>query len=177
MPDFVALMKRATLARREGRLSDARRDFAAAVSSCRLKAAPRELVRSLKGVAQIERDKGRADAAVPFYEEAVAVCRQGRDVLGLAHTIRHLGDAHYEAGRLDLAETCLREALELYRGHDVAPLLDLANAIRPLALLEGALGRRVEAVRLWEEASDLYAAVGVQEGVDESAAHIARLSQ
>jgi tetratricopeptide (TPR) repeat protein len=109
-----------------------------------------------------------------LYEEAVTLCRGEGDALGLAHTIRHLGDIHREAGRLADAELCYGEVLTLYRAHEPNPL-DLANALRPLAILREATGQAEEARRLWEEARKLYMAVNVQAAVAECSVRLARL--
>jgi tetratricopeptide (TPR) repeat protein len=158
------LIEAAERALGDHRLADAHRDFSAAVALARQHGG-RELVRALRGLAQIER-------AVPLHEEAVALCRREGDPLLLAHTIRDLGELHQEAGRLAEAEPCYREALALYRGHHETPPLHLANALRPLALLEERLGRREAARTLWQEARDLYASVQVREGMDEAEAHL-----
>jgi len=162
-------------ARRENRPADAHRDFLAAVSLCRQTGAHHELVRALKGLGQIERDRGQGDEARPLYEEAVALCREAGDPLDLAHTVRHLGDIHQDAARLELAEPCYDEALAIYRSNEGTPTLDLANAVRPMAILKEAAGEVEEARRLWEEAGKLYEAVNVQPGVAESSARLARL--
>jgi tetratricopeptide (TPR) repeat protein len=115
----------------------------------------------------------RRDAAMArlCYEEAVALFREVEEPLVLAHTIRHLGDVYYEQGRPDLAEPCYHEALGLYRSHEHGLSLDLANAVRSLAVL------RWEQTRaLWEEARGLYTAVGIEAGVKESTARVAALS-
>ncbi len=89
----------------------------------------------------------------------------------LAHTVRHLGDVYHEEGRPDLAESCYHEALTLHRGREDRSPLDVANAVRSLAVL------RWEQTRaLWEEARDLYTAVGVEAGVKERTARVAALS-
>ena len=136
----VTLMERADQARREHRLADAHRDLVEAVALCRHKGMQLELLRALKGLGQIERDLGRADAARPLYEEAVAICRRNDDTLALAHTIRRLGDIHRDTRRPDLAEPCYDEALALYRSNERTAPLDLANAIRPLAILKEGAG-------------------------------------
>jgi tetratricopeptide (TPR) repeat protein len=170
------LMQQAVQARKEKRLDDAKRDWAEALELCRLEGMKRDLVVALKGLGQIERDIGRGDAALPLYDEAVALCREVDEPLALAHTIRHLGDIHLEAGRLELAEPCYHEALTLYRGNERTGALDLANAIRPLAILKEQKGEVKEARSLWAEAKELYAAVDVAAGVAESSRHIAHLS-
>lgn len=177
MADAVTLMRLAARARSEARLDDAHRDYAAAVATCRRDGEPRELVQALKGLGQIERDLGHGDSARPLYEEAVAICRTLDDPLALAHTVRHLGDIHRDGGRAEQAEPCYHEALALYRGHEQTSSLDLANAIRPMAILTAEAGREEDARRLWEEAKHHYAAANVQEGVAESSDRIRRLEK
>jgi ankyrin repeat protein len=147
---------------------DARNLFAQAAEMARQRGARRDLVEALKGIAQIDRDLGRRTEALPFYEEAVSVCREIGDPLLLAHTLRHLGDLHHDDGRYDLAEPLSAEALALYRTSD-APPLDLANAIRSLAVV-------TNSVELWEEAFHLYVATNVPPGVAESALQLAKLT-
>ncbi len=166
MTDATTLIRRAAAARRDDRLQDAREDFVAAVNLCRRDATPAELVRALKGLGQIERDLGRHDAARALYEEAVTICRTLNAPLVLAHTVRHLGDVHQDAGRAELAGPCYAEALRIYRTDSRTPPLDLANAIRSLAVHTEA-GGGADARKLWEEARDLYAAVGILDGVAE----------
>jgi hypothetical protein len=83
---------------------------------------------------------------------------------------------HLDAGRLELAEPCYHEALTSYRGNERTAPLDLANAIRPLAILKEQKGEVKEARSLWTDAKALYAAVDVHAGVAESSRHIAHLS-
>jgi tetratricopeptide (TPR) repeat protein len=175
MPDAVMLMEDADRARREGRPVDARRDFVAAVGLCRAGGDRRGLIRALKGLGQIERDLGHADASRPLHEEAVLLCRAEKDGLLLAHTVRHLGDVYSAMGHSELADPCYREALAIYRADAAAAPLDLANAIRPLAILEEGAGRVDDARRLWTEARELYAAVAVAEGVAECSARLAAM--
>ena len=87
----------------------------------------REAVQALRELSDSRRELGRDDEALKLYEEAVAVCRDVGDPLLLAHTIRHLGQLHHDAARVEEAERCYREALELYRGHESAPPLDVAQ--------------------------------------------------
>jgi hypothetical protein len=65
--------------------------------------------------------------------------------------------------------------IALYRSSERTAPLDLANAIRPLAILKEGAGDIEEARRLWEEARDLYAAADVGEGADECSARLERL--
>jgi len=89
-------------------------------------------------------------------------CRTGivaSAALRLAHRVRHLGDAYYYAGRWALAEPRYVEALSIYRGDNQTRPLDLANAVRSLAVLKHEGGASDEARRLWQEAPDLYTAL------------------
>ena len=171
------LMRQADCARRENRLADARRDLVEAVAICRQADVQRELVRALKRLGHVEQDLGHNDAARTLYEEAVSICRKDKDPLLLAHTIRHLGDIHRRTGRLTSAEPCYREALTLYRSQERTPPVELANAIRPMAMLKDKAGEHEEARRLWEEARDLYSAANVPEGVAECSARLAQTLQ
>lgn len=148
---------------------EARALFAEAVARSRETVARRELVEALKGLAQIDRDRGHRTEALPSYQEAVAICREIADPLLLAHTLRHLGDLHHDDARDDLAEPLYAEALALYRATDPPPL-DLANALRSLAIIK-------DSVELWEEAHHLYAAANVQPGVSETALRLAKLAR
>jgi ankyrin repeat protein len=147
---------------------EARELFAEAEAMSRKSGAKRELVEALKSIAQIDRDLGRRSAALPFYEEAVTVCRDLGDPLLLAHTVRHLGDLHHDGGRDDLAEPLYAEALELYREWD-APPLDLANALRSIAVA-------TNSAAFWEEAFHLYVKTHVPPGAAESAIRLAELA-
>jgi tetratricopeptide (TPR) repeat protein len=133
------------------------------------------LAHALTGLAQIERDLGNTNAALRLYEEADPIYRAENDLLRLAHTVRHVADIHQDMGQLDLAEPHYHEALNIYRSHKETPPLDLANAVRGLALLKSESGNTEEARRLWQEARDLYAAVNVEAGVKESTRRLAML--
>jgi tetratricopeptide (TPR) repeat protein len=119
-----------------------------------------------------ESARRRDDAmARQCYEEAVALFREVGEPLVLAHTIRHLGDVYFQQGCLELAEACYHEALGLYRNHEDGPSLDVANAIRSLAVL------RWEQTRaLWHEVRDLYTTLSIEAGIKESKARVAALS-
>jgi tetratricopeptide (TPR) repeat protein len=106
------------------------------------------------------------------YEEAVALYRETGEPLVLAHVVRHLGDVYQEQERPDLAEPCYNEALRLYRDHEQALPLDVANAIRSMAVL-----RWEQTRELWKEARDLYANLSVEAGVEESAGRLEALSK
>jgi ankyrin repeat protein len=170
-PADIDPIRELVLRGRRARFTDpeeARALFAEAAEKSRESGARRELVEALKGIAQIDRDLGRLAEALPFYEEAVSVCRLIDDPLLLAHTLRHLGDLHHDDGDDDLAVPQYDEALALYRASD-APPLDLANALRSLAVIK-------DTEALWEEVHHLYVATNVPPGVAETAVRLAKLA-
>ena len=104
------------------------------------------------------------------YEEAVELFRGMRDPLLLAHVVRHLGDVYLEQDCPELAEPCYHEARDLYRSQGDNSSLDLANAIRSLAML-----RWQQSKALWREAQALYINLDVESGINECKARIAAL--
>jgi tetratricopeptide (TPR) repeat protein len=171
------LLTQALQARREGRLQDAQHDLVEAVDVCRTTNNQLELAAALTALGQIERDLHHLDASRQLYEEAVTIYRaQGND-RRLAHTLRHLGDIHRSEGHTEVAESYYNQALSLYRNDKQTPPLELANALRGLAILKHDSGADGQARLLWIEARDLYAIVNVKEGVAESSHRLALLSQ
>lgn len=126
-------------------------------------------------LANVAVDLGEDERALELWEEAVAILRGQDDPLELAHKVRHLGDLHRSRGRLDRAEECYEEALKLYREHDVEGSLSFANALRRMAILRELQGEGETALTLWRETSNLYAAAGVDAGVDEAEQRIGEL--
>ena len=135
----------------------------------------REAVGALRTLAQVEHELGRPGKARARYDEAVLLCREAGDSMLLAHTARHLGDLLRRSGNLQDAMACYSESIDIYRGSSETRAGDLANALRPLAILREALGHRMAARPLWAEAKGLYEEVGIREGVSECAAALERL--
>jgi tetratricopeptide (TPR) repeat protein len=147
--------------------AESKRMFEEAVELSRKQGPPRKLIHALKGLGQIARDLRANDVALRLYQEAVSLCRNEDELLLLAHTIRHVGDIHQDMKQQDLAAQCYEEALAIYRSHQETSNLDLANAVRPFALLKERAGAIHEAKLMWAEARDLYLAAKVPEGVKE----------
>jgi tetratricopeptide (TPR) repeat protein len=116
--------------------------------------------------AQAHRD-GHLDAAAGHYGVALTMARAQGEPLLIAHIARHLGDIYRKNGRNDKAEPLLKEAIAIYRSNLGTKVLDIANALRPLALLYTALGNKHSALELWQEARTFYLAIGINEGVAE----------
>jgi tetratricopeptide (TPR) repeat protein len=125
--------------------------------------------------AKAARDAGRHAEAIAAYREAAESARRDGDLLALAHRLRHIGDIHLEDDRIDLAAPLYDESLALYRSRDDVPALDLANLLRPLALLSAARNQPEAARRYWTEALALYRQAGVGAGVDECTRHLEAL--
>jgi hypothetical protein len=89
----------------------------------------------------------------------------------LAHVVRHLGDVYLEQDCPELAEPCYREAQDLYQSQGDNSSLDLANAIRSLAML-----RWEQSKVLWRKAQALYTDLNIGSGIEESKARIDALS-
>lgn len=170
------LLTQAAQSRRDDRPEDARRDLIRALEISRRSGTAIDLARALKALGQIERDLGHDEAALKLYQETVVIYRAAGDELALAHTIRHVADIQQDLGRMEPAEPAYREALAIYRAHPETPALDLANAVRGLAILTFDTGKSEEARTLWTEARDLYASVNVQAGVNESSRRLALLA-
>jgi tetratricopeptide (TPR) repeat protein len=125
--------------------------------------------------ARQDRRDGRLREALEGYERAADLARSANDMGQLAHAQRHVGDLRRELGQYRSAESAASEAVTLYRQHGGGASLDLANALRVLALAQESLGQLSEADGSWREAKSLYEAVDVLPGVHECDQHIAQL--
>jgi tetratricopeptide (TPR) repeat protein len=123
------------------------------------------------------RKQGNYQAALKHYAKAAELCRDERDVLAYAHNIRHIADIHQSENNLELARPLYEEALAIYRGNLGTKLLDLANTVRPFALLLETVGNSASAMTFWEEARSLYASLRIEEGVSECDRHILELKR
>jgi tetratricopeptide (TPR) repeat protein len=73
------------------------------------------------------------------------------------------------------ARPLYEEALEIYRSSLDTKLLDLANTVRPYALLNEAIGNLEAARQHWQEAHNLYASLRLDAGVEECGKHLVAL--
>ena len=123
------------------------------------------------------RNEGNFPAAREHYAEAARIYREQDDVLAYAHTIRHIADIYRQERNSVAAKPLYEEALELYRSNLDTKLLDLANAVRPYALLNEQQGNFDLARKLWQEARHLYGSIRLDVGVSECDAHLTQLSE
>ena len=169
------LMRAAWSARAEGKLTDAERLLGEALSVAKQSDSPGVRVQCLVKISHVMQDQGRAREAGEAAREAVSAARTLHDPRLLAWAVRHLGDVCRADGQLGDAAARYREAISLYAELPEPPPLDVANALRPLAIVMESEGDTARASELWEEARRLYGLVGIQEGVDEASAHLAAL--
>jgi tetratricopeptide (TPR) repeat protein len=121
------------------------------------------------------RKDGNFSAARGHYAEAAKLYREANDVLAYAHSIRHIADIYQQERNPLPAKPLYEEALEIYRSNLETRLLDLANTVRPYALLVEEQGDTALAMKHWEEARNLYGSLRIHEGVVECTRHIALL--
>ncbi len=121
------------------------------------------------------RNEGNLQVARESYIEAARLYREQNDLLAYAHTIRHIADFHRKEGSFSEAKHIYEEALELYRSNLDTKLLDLANAVRPYAILLEAQGDRNSATKFWKEARHLYGSLRLDEGTSECDTHLSQL--
>ncbi len=124
--------------------------------------------------ARAERD---LDGARVHYADAAEIFRKEDNRLAYAHTIRHIADMFLDEAKHIEAGPLYEEALEIYRGSLDTKLLDLANTVRPYALLHEATGNMKLAREHWQEARNLYASLRLDIGVEECGKHLAALEQ
>ena len=127
------------------------------------------------------RRNGDKRNALELYLEAAAALAETGDRLAEASAIRHAADLHEELGDNDAAWREYDQAWRLYHTLDPAPVLDLANCRRPMALWQERHGRAAEALTQWREARAGYEKAAVSTGLDMQPAfdecdrHITRL--
>lgn len=121
------------------------------------------------------RKENRLSAARAHYAEAAQIYHAENNPLAYAHTIRHIADMHLDESNHAEAKPLYEESLRIYRGNLDTKLLDLANTIRPYALLNEASGNLDTARQLWQEARALYSSLGLEAGVNECDAHLAKI--
>ena len=124
---------------------------------------------------QNARAKGDRNVARARYAKAAEIYRREANHLAYAHTIRHIADMYLDESEFELARPLYEEALEIYRSSLDSRILDLANTIRPYAILNEGIGKREIAQTLWEEARILYNSIRIAEGVVECDAHLLNL--
>ena len=174
--EIDALVSQAWQARRDEQLDKAQTLLLEAVGLCRTDTLMKaELVNILRKLAHVHQDLGEVDAAVTVLTEANDLCSELDDDHLSAHTLRHLGDVYRSKGMLEEADPVYAEALAYYQNADTISELDLANALRSMALLRELQNDAEQAVFYWRQAQYYYQATHIQPGVAECEDRIAAL--
>ena len=124
---------------------------------------------------QFERDHGNREQALHFYLEGYNHYVAGKHAEKTAHSLRHVADVRRDLGDREGAERDYRTAIEMYRNLDPAPAHSLANALRGFAMLLERMGKRDEALQVFEEAHRRYVQVDNAPGIEEMARKVKEL--
>jgi tetratricopeptide (TPR) repeat protein len=174
MSDALSLIDRSSEARRNGDRAAARKLANDAAEMSRTSHDPHGLGAALATLGRLHRDDHDHRAALASYEEAAELARQCGDELALAQRLRHIGDLLTEQGELSRAEQCYDEAGRVFDRLGIGQL-GQANFHRSIALLREKQGAVGAAADLWVKARALYAATGIDAGVQESDRRLANL--
>lgn len=161
------LIEQGRKARLDRRLEDARSSFREALKHCCGDDDPRLEAELHSELAYVERALHDVQSAEAHYRQATEMFRTLRDPLRTAHNMRHLADILRETGRSQQAAPYYSESIEFFRKSGEYPL-QLANALRGLALMQGDLKDFSGSLQSWAEAKALYQMVNVDAGVTES---------
>jgi tetratricopeptide (TPR) repeat protein len=156
----IAAIERGEIARREKHLLDAEKNFTEAIKYFRELGSSGDLAHAITRRAQIKRDQLRYEDALSDQKAALAIYRSMDDKGRLPNTVRHLADILQSMERHTDAEPYYLEMLALYEASPDTPPLEMANAMRSVALHAEHMGDLHKSQRLWSEIRDRYAALG-----------------
>jgi tetratricopeptide (TPR) repeat protein len=116
-----ALTALGQIERDQGENDAALRHYEEAVTHCRAAGHPLKLAHTIRHVADILRETGRAELAEPRYDEALALYRNHPEAprLDLANAIRGLALLKNDAGETEAARALWEEARDLYAAVNV----------------------------------------------------------
>ena len=125
------------------------------------------LAYALNKLAHLRGDfEGRA-AAIALYRKAADAAHRVNSGLLEGEALRHWADQLRHDAKLEEAEGLYWKAMDALRSDPTTSTLSLANAYRPIAILNAEKGDRANSIRYWREARRLYAEVGIEAGVEE----------
>jgi hypothetical protein len=169
------LVARGHRARSENRFAESRAAFLEAVRKAAIETDRPSLAEAFCGLAQAERDIGNPKAASHHYANAAVLYRELKQPERLAYAIRHEADIFRESRRIAEAEPLYLEAERILREIGGGAMLDLANTLRGLALVNESIGKIDVSKTLWNEARELYAKCKAEDGIAESDKNLSRL--
>jgi len=168
------LLETGRKARLDRRLEDARSAFLEALKQCGCDDDPRLVAELHSELAYVERALHDERSAEADYRRAAEMFQSLHDLFRTAHNMRHLADILRETGRPMEAAPFYSEAIEYFRKSGEYPL-QLANALRGMALMQGELRDFAGSLQSWAEAKALYQMASVDAGVAESRKRIDEL--
>lgn len=117
---------------------------------------------------QIAADQDKWELAASYGWKAIEYYKSAGDALKIAHAYRHQADImrHMDCGIE--AHALYKKALDIYRENELVAANDMANALRGYALNLYDMGRKDQAKMIWQEAADLYASIGLLDGMEEA---------
>lgn len=125
----------------------------------------------LKIQAQLHHDRNELAEALKIYKQIEPLYIQLDMLPEQMHTLRHIGGLFLELGKAECAERCLVQVAEQYDSDETTPL-EKANAYRIYALSLEERGKPEEANKYWRQARNLYAELGLADGVKEADQHL-----
>ena len=165
MHTLKELLAHGSRARAENDPAESRAAFFEAVRKASLEADRPSLAEALCGLAQAERDIGALGPASHQYANATVLYREIGPPARVAYALRHEADVLY------------LEAETIYRQLGGQAVLDLANTLRGLALVNESTGNTDQSKKLWNEARKLYADCNVEAGVSECDKNLSQLTK
>ena len=110
---------------------------------------------------QFEYDQDNLADALKLCQESLAFYQEAKNSDKIAHSTRHIADLQCHLGEDADSESNYSAAIRMYRDNPHTQEGDLANALRGFAVLLEKRKRVQEAIAVWEEAKELYAAVNL----------------
>jgi len=167
MQTLKELLAHGYRARAENDPAESRAAFFEAVRIASLEADRPSLAEALCGLAQAERDIGALGPASHQYANATLLYREIGPPARLAYALRHEADVLREMCRPAEAQPLYLEAETIYRQLGGQAVLDLANTLRGLALVNESAAKMDASKAPWQEAHELYAKCNVEAGIAE----------
>ena len=130
---------------------------------------------ALNKLAHLRGDLDGRAAAIELLREAADAGHRAQSGLLKGEALRHWADHLRHESKLNDAEPLYWQALESLKADPETSVLSLGNAYRPIAILYAELGDVEKAINHWQDARQLYVEAGIQAGVEECDANLAKL--
>ena len=117
---------------------------------------------------QIAADQEQWELAAEYGWKAIEYYKNDGDTNKTAHALRHQADVMRKLDCGIEAHALYQKAVDIYRKDENTSTLDMANALRGYALNLIDMGQKEKARQIWEETAELYAQIGLIDGVEEA---------